>query len=261
MSAMDPQKTAPFLLGEGAPCLILHGFTGSPWDMRPLGEALAGQGYRVRCDRLPGHGTTPEAMETVRAEDWHRTAEQGLSSFEGPERVFIVGFSMGALLAVNLAARFPERVRALALLAPAMDFVGPEMFLLRTLRMLPLLEKFHPTVWKDSTDIGNDGIRTQAPILAGYPAARIRDLFRVQDEARSVMRKVTAPTLVMAAKKDHVVSVRGARELARGMVRAQPLRFVVLRQGFHILARDDDAPLVFDEVASFFRAAGEREIR
>ena len=43
--SMDPQKTAPFTLGKGEDaCLLVHGFTGSPWDLRPLGEALAARG-------------------------------------------------------------------------------------------------------------------------------------------------------------------------------------------------------------------------
>src|SRR5688572_17767016 len=59
---MDPEKTAPFELGSGDDaCLLLHGFTGSPWDMRPLGERLSERGYAVRAIRLPGHGSTPLA--------------------------------------------------------------------------------------------------------------------------------------------------------------------------------------------------------
>ena len=67
-STVDASSTAPFRLEPGnqhharAAVLLLHGFTGSPWEVRPLGESLAARGFHVLAPQLPGHGTTPEAM-------------------------------------------------------------------------------------------------------------------------------------------------------------------------------------------------------
>jgi carboxylesterase len=259
MKAMDPVKTAAFELGQGAPCLIIHGFTGSPWDMRPLGEALAERGYRVYCPRLPGHGTTPKAMEGISWKDWISATDEALDHFGKEAPVFVVGFSMGALLAILLAARRPERVRALTLLAPAIKFLGPSMFLARRLRRWPLLEWYKPKVIKDGTDIQNADSLADAPLLESFPTARLRDLFQLQDQARAKLRYVRCPSLVLMARKDHVVALEGGRRLAREMINALPLRFVHLSRGSHIVARDDDAQLAFDEVADFFRAVVERE--
>src|SRR5438270_13533902 len=110
--SMDLEKTRPFELGAAeAPdaCLLIHGFTGSPWDMRPLGDALAARGYRVKGVRLPGHGGEPEAMAGVSARDWEEACETALDSLASTPRVFVAGLSMGALLALLLAARRPER--------------------------------------------------------------------------------------------------------------------------------------------------------
>src|SRR5215468_6389272 len=123
--SLDEGKTAPFELpGDRGACLLLHGFTGSPWDVRPLGEALAQRGYRVRAIRLPGHGTTPEAMAGVSHRDWEAAAESALLSLSGARHTFIAGLSVGALLAVLLAARYPERITGLALIAPALRLKG-----------------------------------------------------------------------------------------------------------------------------------------
>src|SRR5687768_7646312 len=117
---MDPEKTAPFELGRGEDaCLLLHGFTGSPWDVRPLGEALAARGLYVRAIQLPGHGSTPEALLQVTRQDWLRAAAQALLSLREYRRTFVVGLSMGALLALRLAVDYRERVHGLALVAPA----------------------------------------------------------------------------------------------------------------------------------------------
>jgi carboxylesterase len=45
--------------------LVLHGLTGSPWEVRPLGEALAARGFHVEAPLLPGHAGAPEALGFV----------------------------------------------------------------------------------------------------------------------------------------------------------------------------------------------------
>lgn len=249
---MDPLKTAPFALGQGPRgALLLHGFTGSPWDMRPLGEALAQHGYRVRAVCLPGHGSTPRAMEQVTLRDWVRAAEEALFAM-GEEPVFLAGLSMGALLCSLLAAHFPERVKAMALLAPAMQFRSPSMWFARTVRRPPLLPLLHPWVEKNGTDLEDPVERAAAPVLAAFPTARLNDLWALQDLSRNSLSKVRAPTLVVSALQDHVVSTRGARALARGLSGALRVERVQLARGFHILPRDNDRARLFEEVLTFF---------
>ncbi len=250
---MDPQKTAPFELGDGADaCLLVHGFTGSPWDMRPLGEALAARGYFAKGIRLPGHGTTPEAMAGVSHRDWEQAAEEGLEALRGFRHVFVAGLSMGSLLAVGLAEKSPARVRGLALLAPAMHFLDRQMAALRRLRALSVVEVLKPWVEKDSTDIEDAAARAQAPVLAAFPTARLADIWTLQQRARAAMGQVRCPTLICYARKDHVVAGSGAKELARGLTRSPSVRFLELTQGFHIIPRDLGAPVALREVADFF---------
>lgn len=55
--------------------LVCHGFTGSPFSMRPLGEACHRSGLTVVGPRLAGHGTSPEDMARTGARDWIASAE------------------------------------------------------------------------------------------------------------------------------------------------------------------------------------------
>ncbi|MBI3185129.1 MAG: alpha/beta fold hydrolase [Myxococcales bacterium] len=244
--------TAPFELGGGDDaCLLLHGFTGSPWEMRPLGEALAARGYYVSGIRLPGHGASA-ALEQVTHRDWEQAAEDALLSLRNFRQVFVAGLSMGALLALLLAARHPERVHALALLAPAMRFARLPVRLLKAVRGLPLLEFFWPRFEKTRSDIEDASVRAEAPVLRKVPSAWLHDLWAVQDKARAALGQVHAPSLIAAAEKDHVVSMGGARELARGLINAPAVRFIAVSEGFHILTRDKGREVVLGEVAEFF---------
>ena len=50
--------------------LCLHGFTGTPFEVQQIGDALAGEGYVVGMPLLPGHGLDPFALEATHWKDW-----------------------------------------------------------------------------------------------------------------------------------------------------------------------------------------------
>jgi len=254
---LDPALTAPFELGVGpGACLLLHGFTGTPWDVRPLGEALAAGGFRVRGLRLPGHGTTPRAMLDAGAEDWLAACEEGLAGFREP-RVAVVGLSMGALLALVLGARHPDRVQAVVGMAPAVRFKDPLMRGLRLARPLSLAvaERVRPWVHKSTTDLLDPVVRAAAPVLAAWPLRRLRDLWNIQDLAWASAPKVRAPVLLATARHDRVVDARGTRELARRLSSAASVRFIELDRGAHIMPRDEGRLVLQQEVLGFLRRA------
>ncbi len=260
-SLLDSDKTAPFVLGpeDGPPALLVHGFTGSPWDTRPLGEALAARGHRVHGMRLPGHGTTAEALLHVTHEDWTVAVEDALLALhekEGP--VCVAGLSVGALLAAQVVARHPAKVVSLALLAPALRLSGLAVTLVRALGLAGVLPRALPWVRKEGTDLSDPHERAEAPVLPAFPSARLRDVFTLQDEARAALSKVRCATLVVSARKDHVVAAGAGVEVALRLTRAKRVRHVSLREGFHILPRDRDRVRLAQEVGDFFARVAAR---
>ncbi len=256
VTAMDDVKTASFTLGPPAEkavaaVLLIHGFTGSPWEIRPLGESLAARGFHVRAIKLPGHGTDPEAMAWVTWRDWEHAAEEGLAALKNAKTVFVAGLSMGALLSLLLAARHPERVKGLAMMAPVWKLRPLDGRVLRRFRFLNVAKLTGFWVKKTTTDIEDAGSRADAPILPRYPLARLYDLFTVQDHAREAVSRVRCPALIAGAENDHVVPFSSVQSLASQLPGA---RLLTLRRGFHILPRDTDRALLADEVANFFDA-------
>ncbi len=250
---MDPVKAAPFELGHGQDAvLILHGFTGSPWDVRPLGEALANHGFFVRGIRLPGHGLSPEAMLGVTWRDWERATSEALDDLSGHRRVFVAGLSMGSLLALLLAGSAPERVHGLALLAPAFRLRERTHRLLRAFRHMPLLPLVRPWIHKSATDLADPAALAEAPLLRRWPTERLYDLWTLQDRARAILPKIKTPALIAVSAHDHVAAPEGGEELARGLVNAGSVRFLRFDRGYHIMPRDLDRERVCDEVRQFF---------
>src|SRR5688500_19188980 len=86
--------------------LLLHGLTGTPAEMRVLGESLAADGYSVHAPLLPGRGTRPEDMHSLCWEDWMDAALRAYDALaERHESVGVGGVSAGGTLALDLALR------------------------------------------------------------------------------------------------------------------------------------------------------------
>ena len=104
MAKIEPK---PFYFeGNQIGVLMVHGFTGSPVELYLMGEYLAQKGLTVLGVRLAGHGTTPEEMAETGWRDWVASAKEGLERLRAErERVYVVGYSLGGVITLHLAAR------------------------------------------------------------------------------------------------------------------------------------------------------------
>ena len=92
----DPEHE-PFLFEAGSSrALLIHGFLGSPRELRPLARELADAGVTARGVLLPGFGAEIARLKKVRAEEWLAAARAAWNETrEGASRTTLIGFSMG----------------------------------------------------------------------------------------------------------------------------------------------------------------------
>lgn len=240
---------------DGGPTgvLVCHGFTGSPYSMRPWAEDLAARGYSVALPRLPGHGTDWRELNQTRWQDWYacvddelttlsrRCAERGAET-GGPARVFVVGLSMGGALALRLAQRRGHEVAGLVLVNPAVCADAQMTYLLPVLRLLV------PSVAGITNDIAKPGVRE-----GGYPRTPLHAAYSMTQmfcDVRDHLTDVTAPLLLLTSDVDHVVAPPAAR-LILARVRSGILQHRRLRRSWHVATLDWDAPEIFTRSAHF----------
>jgi pyruvate dehydrogenase E2 component (dihydrolipoamide acetyltransferase) len=109
--------------GDGVPVVLLHGF-GADLNSWMFTQPALAEGRRTFALDLPGHGGSSKDVGAGDA-DTLVDAVGGALAGLGLQRVHLVGHSMGGAIAALVAARWPERVATLTLIAPA--GLGPEI--------------------------------------------------------------------------------------------------------------------------------------
>ena len=205
-AGVSREDALPFLLEPAAPplgaILLVHGFTATPWEMRPLAEDLRAAGYTALAVRLPGHGTSAEDLRTRNYVDWLNAVVEGYRLLRGGhQKVFGIGMSTGGLLLALLASGAP--LTGLVLLSPYLRLAHP------LAPLTGLLHHWHPYQERPLAP-GDEGHYYQRRPLAG-----IVQLRRLSRELTPQLSQVTLPALVVAAEGDQTVDVASGLELFR----------------------------------------------
>lgn len=212
--------------GSGPPIVLVHGLAGSWRWWRPLLPALAAE-HRVHLLDLPGFGglPLPRRFDLDGAVDW--LAGWARAAALGPADV--IGHSLGGLLGARLAARHPEVVRRLVLIAPAgvpgrtpvSSALPLSLALLRSQpRLLALLAR--------------DAIRS-GPVTIGTAALAV-----LAADLRDDLPRISAPTLIVMGGRDALIPVSHGKELSDALPNA---RLVVLEHSGHVPMDDEPEEL------------------
>ena len=226
--------------------LILHGFTGSPWEMAPVCLALEARGYTVAMPVLAGHATVVQALNETTWQDWLQSAEDALAWLDDHcDVVHHVGLSMGALLTLLLVRQRPqERLGRVVLMAPAICMPSWQRLSIAAFAHLgwpAVLGKEEPILANGQKQPGYQAI----PLRAAASFLALQDL--VVAEARPL------PALVLHGARDLTIPCEPACKLMARLLGPQADIRRIAGAG-HLLPRTDAGPLVIQQVVDWLAA-------
>ena len=269
------QSNVPFLIGpEDAEqaCLLIHGFSGAPAEMRSLGDALAAQGLRVYGVLVAGHSGDPEALILSGRKTWLASVEEGLAQLASYKTVFVAGLSMGGVLALTLAINHPERIAGVAAMSTPtrldsslqVRLVPLARYFIRWFYPLKLLNfndaKIQAEVLKQaqlrdatvtSIDFTDpkvvDYIKTQVRI----PVPAIAELIALINRTCRNLGKLRVPLLIIQSKRDQTVQPHNAEELYRLTTAAPEKSLHWLETSDHVITTGPEREEVYRLVLAF----------
>jgi carboxylesterase len=242
--------------------LVLHGFSGSPYEVRELGERLAGRGYHVVGPVLAGHERgSPEDLDRSTWRDWYRSAETAFDALrQRVEQVAVVGLSMGGLLALHLARERQGQVAAVAALATPIWLPRPVEAAIRAVNgglrvgersvLAPLVDR-HLAIPKAGglSDICDPAARAANPTMPATPVRVLPSLLELMRQVRGDLPGVRQPLFLAHARQDHTAPYACMAGIIE-RVGSTDIRALTLTRSYHVIPIDVDK----DELA---RAVGD----
>ncbi len=185
--------------------LLIHGFTASPAEMRPLGEFLSENGLDVYGVRLKGHGTSPCDLDSRSFKEWYQAMLRGWEALcRTCEDVFVVGFSMGGNLALMLAEEKGNAASGLVTISAPLRIRNRNIRFARLVHQVNRLVAGLPYL---------DGIKRfkqsepEHPEInyRNIPISALKEFTQIMQETEKCLSEIYAPALVIQGKDDPTV--------------------------------------------------------
>lgn len=222
-------------------CLIIHGYTGSPHEVNPIANYLKEYtDWDIVVPTLPGHGAQLD-LKDIDYEKWLNKARESLEQLKVKhDKIYLIGFSMGGMIASYLAATY--EVDKLVLLAPAGKY-----FSLKQLRV-------------NLGDIIKDGLKGDLSanrLYANYKDKRADVPLRANLEflklirlTRKHLKDIETPVLIAQGRQDKIVPPVSIEYLDKE-IPSEEKEIILFERSGHLICSGEDKDILNSIVYDF----------
>ena len=236
---------------QGKPaCLLIHGFTGAPKEMRWMGEYLNKKhGFHCLDIRLAGHATRPEDMIPSRYTDWMTSVEDGYYLLQDmSEHIYLVGLSMGGILSLLMSTKLDVA----GVVAMSTPYLFPyNSFPVWLMKLMSKFFHYQPkskevpgSSWFDKAAFAEHISYPQNPVRSGV------EMKLLLDELHAALPKVSVPVLLIHSKNDTYVLPENMEHIYANLGTSDKTKLYVTEAG-HVVTRDAARNQVFEAAANF----------
>ncbi len=247
----NPQLLNASNAPAGQSVILVHGFAGTPYDLKPLADGLAAKGYRVVVPLLPGQNIETYSKDSsIYTPSFYTNWLQNLATEETKvfnKKPFLVGFSMGGTISTIVASK--GSVEKLALISPffslpfAHDFVSALSHYFSL--VAPNVPKFKKGFINDpeSYEKYQDG----SDIVSLKIYDTLKELASIAEKS---VPEIKAPILLQGSENDEVASFAASEKVFKKNKNAIIIKF---NRSDHIILHDYDKEAVISNVVNFLQ--------
>jgi carboxylesterase len=244
--------TEPFFFsGNKIGCLLIHGFTSTPKEMRWMGEYLNREhGFTCLGVRLTGHATRPKDMVRSRWSDWTVSVEDGYQLLSGvTDRIYLVGLSMGGSLSLLMSTRLDVK----GVVTMSAPYQLPNEHPAWQIKILSYFRAYLPKSKEqpDASWFDKDAFKSHI----SYPLNPIRSAAELKillDRMRSALPRIQSPVLLMHSKDDKYVLPENMEHIYAALKIEDKTKLYLTGSG-HIIPRDAARESAFKAAAEFIQ--------
>ncbi|MCD7740314.1 MAG: alpha/beta fold hydrolase, partial [Candidatus Gastranaerophilales bacterium] len=205
--------------------LLFHGMTGSPFELKKYGQYLYSLGYDIYADCLPGHGDKAADIYTIKYQDWLNFSYQKFEKLcLKYDEVFVSGVCLGAVLAIAIAQKYPDKVKGVIALSTTLFLDGwrlPWYSFMLPIGLSTLLRFYY--TYPECEPHGIKNLKTRNIVkkllqkgnvgMNDFPMVCIYELLKLSMFVRNkkLMKKVVTPILFIHAKEDDLTGPKSSK--------------------------------------------------
>ncbi len=234
--------------GRDQAVLMIHGFTGTPGELRPLGDYIHQTfSWHVHCPLLPGHGTTLKDLEKIKSKQYDEFVQDEFNALKRRfSKIHLVGLSMGSCLVLDLCLNETKHVTSVSFLAPALWLYQPLFhWIVSSFRFMPLDHcrvRFLKPPKKDPNHI----------TYKAFPIKALKEFSLVIARARSLSKNIKTPSLIAHSLADRTVRSKSAYFLFEHCSH-EIKTLITLKNAIHPLPLSQENTVLFDAFNDFYK--------
>ena len=240
----------PYLIKRGKiGVLLIHGFTATPQEFSKLAGYLSKKDITVYAPLLPGHGTTPEQLFSVKSEDWIFKLEESIALMEKfCDKIYVIGNSFGGNLGFLVTNRSSKIKGVVSIAAPFFFIKDP---LARTIvffmRQIKVFKRKNYSQKIKEINQKNGRISYQ-----DIPLYSMKEFLKTVKNSKKILPEIKKKVLVIQSSEDEVVSRNSPAYICQN-ISSKSRSVVWIPESYHVLIIDKNKNLAFKEIYKFVK--------
>ena len=245
--------------------LLFHGLTGSPFELKKYGQFLYDNGYDIYAECLPGHGEKWEEIYTVKYTDWLDFAYGKYLKLKNIYKtVYISGLCLGAVLAIAVAEKYPNKVDGVISLSTTLYLDGwrlPWYKCFMPIALSTILRFYYK--YPECEPHGVKNLKTRSAIkrilekgevgMNDFPMTGFYELLKLSSFVRKSLKSVKCPMLIIHSKDDDLTSTKSANIVYKN-ISSKDKKLIILYNSYHMVLYDNEKEFVFNKSLEFLNS-------
>lgn len=253
------------LAGGKSGVVLIHGVTGSPFELRYLAKQLNKAGFTVKVPILAGHEGDIKYLKKTTWQDWYKTIEEVIIELDKScNEIFVGGLCAGALLSLHAAYKCGPIVKAVAAMSTTIKhngwgipWYGKITTFLNNNTPLRYFMSFPDTEacgikHERLSRIVTKGLKDNSIAYYSMPGVTMYQINKLSKVVVSELSEIITPTIILHSIEDDIATIKNV-DILEGNLASKIIHKVILDDSYHVITMDNQRDIVAKEIIAFFK--------